>query len=116
MRSTYHIAVVVLLGFLVAAGVSAAQGGPVDFQEETHFRCYIVSQQTPEPEEAVTLTDQFLKNVTLTVDEPLQFCVPTSKNRAEIEQPEEHLTMYRAPQELVPHLTVFTEDQFGLRR
>jgi hypothetical protein len=51
----------------------------------------------------------------LTVDEPLQFCAPTSKNGAEILEPEEHLTMYAAPQELTPHLTVFTEDQFGAR-
>jgi hypothetical protein len=95
---------------LVAAPVSAQQ--PTD---ENHFRCYIVSQQTPEAAETVVLTDQFAVDQTLTVDEPLQFCAPTSKEGLEIEEPEEHLTMYGAPRELVPHLIVETEDQFGLR-
>ncbi len=87
----------------------------MDFEKDTHFRCYIVSQQTPEPAKAVTLSDQFIEEAMLTVDEPLQFCAPTSKNGAEILEPAEHLTMYAAPQELTPHLTVFTEDQFGAR-
>jgi hypothetical protein len=52
---------------------------------------------------------------TLTVDEPLQFCAPTSKDGLPILEPEEHLTMYGAAIELTPHLRVFTEDQFGLR-
>src|SRR5262249_53734860 len=34
----------------------------VDFELETHFRCYIVSQQTPQPATPVALTDQFLEN------------------------------------------------------
>ncbi len=87
----------------------------VNLERETHFRCYIVSQQTPEPANTVTLEDQFIPEATLTVDEPLQFCAPTSKNGLEIEQPEEHLTMYAAAQELTPHLTVSTTDQFGPR-
>ena len=86
----------------------------MNFEGETHFRCYIVSEQTPEPAETVTLTDQF-QSETLTVDEPLQFCAPTSKDGAPIEKPEEHLTMYGAARELVPHLTVSTTDQFGPR-
>src|SRR6266508_3429385 len=96
------------------AAVPSAQAR-VPFERETHFRCYIVSQQTPQAAETVTLSDQFLRNVTLTVDEPLQFCAPTSKNGLPIEEPEEHLTMYGAAVELTPHLTVFTEDQFGAR-
>jgi hypothetical protein len=99
-------------GLLVMA--QPAQAQRVDFEEETHFRCYIVSEQTPEPARTVTLEDQFLEAI-LSVDEPLQFCAPTSKEGLEIEQPEEHLTMYGAPRPLEPDLTVFTEDQFGLR-
>lgn len=110
-----RVGAVALLGLLLAIGVSTAQGGRVNFEKETHFRCYIVSQQTPEPAETVTLSDQFLKDVTLTVDEPLQFCAPTSKNGLPIEEPEEHLTMYGAAHELAPHLRVFTKDQFGPR-
>jgi len=67
-----------------------------------HFRCYIISQQTPRPATSVTLKDQFLEDVTLTIDEPLQFCAPTSKNGLEIEEPEEHLTMYGAAANLSP--------------
>jgi hypothetical protein len=75
----------------------------------------VVSKQTPEPAKTVTLSDQFIPDATLTVDEPLQFCAPTSKDGAEILEPEEHVAMYAANQELTPHLTVFTEDQFGAR-
>jgi hypothetical protein len=114
-RNWYRIAVQALLGVILAVAVPTAWAQPVDFEEEIHFRCYIVSQQTPEPAETVTLRDQFIREATLTVDEPLQFCAPTSKNGADILEPEEHLTMYAAPQELTPHLTVSTEDQFGLR-
>jgi hypothetical protein len=53
--------------------------------------------------------------LTLTVDEPLEFCAPTSKDGLPILRPEEHLTMYGAAAELTPHLTVFTEDQFDAR-
>jgi hypothetical protein len=114
-RNWYRLAVQALLGAILAVAVPTAWGQPVDFEEETHFRCYIVSQQTPKPAETVTLSDQFLEDVALTVDEPLQFCAPTSKNGVAIEEPEEHLTMYAAPQELTPHLIVETEDQFGER-
>jgi hypothetical protein len=113
-RTTRRAAVLALLALLVSIGISSAQAGRVNFEKETHFRCYIVSQQTPEPAETVTLSDQFL-DATLTVDEPLQFCAPTSKNGLPIEKPEEHLTMYGAPHELSPHLKVSTEDQFGTR-
>jgi hypothetical protein len=113
-RRWYRVAVQVLLGVILAVAVPTAWAQKVDFEEETHFRCYIVSQQTPAPARTVTLKDQF-QTATLTVDEPLQFCAPTSKDGATIEEEEEHLTMYGAARELVPHLTVVTEDQFGPR-
>jgi hypothetical protein len=105
-----------LFTVLLAIAVSTAWAQrPVDLAEETHFRCYIVSQQTPRSATSVTLSDQFLQNVTLTVDEPLQFCAPVSKNGLPIEEPEEHLTMYGVAANLSPHLIVETEDQFGPR-
>jgi hypothetical protein len=113
-RTSSRVAALAVLGLLLMVAVPTAQAR-VDFEKETHFRCYIVSEQTPAPATEVTLSDQFIEDATLTVDEPLQFCAPTSKNGAEILEPEEHLTMYAAPQELTPHLTVFTEDQFGER-
>ncbi len=113
-RRWYRIAVQALVGLILVVGVPSAQAQPVDFEEETHFRCYIVSRQTPAPATTVTLKDQF-QTATLTVDEPLEFCVPTSKNGLPIEQPEEHLTMYGAATELTPHLLVSTIDQFGPR-
>jgi hypothetical protein len=99
---------------IVSSGTYVA-AQPVDFEKETHFRCYIVSKQTPQPATPVTLTDQFLQKVPIEVDEPLQFCAPTSKNGVEIEEPEEHLTMYGAAANLTPHLIVETVDQFGPR-
>lgn len=116
-KSLSLLGIVGLLGLLVlgAPSVSAQQGGGVDFQRETHFRCYVVSSQTPEPANTVTLDDQFQSPTELTVDEPLEFCAPTSKNGETVRVPEEHLTMYAAPQELSDHLLVHTEDQFGER-
>jgi hypothetical protein len=114
-RTWYRIAVQALLGVILAVAVPTAWAQRVNFERETHFRCYIVSQQTPQPATTVTLTDQFLKDVTLDVDEPLQFCAPTSKDGLPIEEPEEHLTMYGAAANLTPHLIVKTMDQFGLR-
>ena len=111
---SHRIALLSLLGLLVVIVAPAAQGQQVKFERETHFRCYIVSEQTPAPARTVTLEDQFLQ-ATLSVDEPLQFCAPTSKEGLEIREPEEHLTMYGAARPLEPDLTVFTEDQFGLR-
>jgi hypothetical protein len=110
----------------VAAACDTESTGPVaidppafshlfEFEEETHFRCYIVSKQNPDTAVTVVLDDQFQVNDTVTVDEPLQFCAPTSKNEEEILAPQEHLTMYVAEEELVPHLLIETEDQFGVR-
>jgi hypothetical protein len=116
MKKTSSLIVLVgLFGLAIGVTAQTGQAQPVRFDRETHFRCYIVSEQTPAPATTVTLEDQFLGPTTLTVDEPLQFCAPTSKDGLEIREPEEHLTMYGAPQELTPHLIVSTEDQFGLR-
>jgi hypothetical protein len=118
-HNSYRPATRMLVCGLVAFAVPTAFAqGPrpkVDFEEETHFRCYIVSQQTPQPATSVTLDDQFLQDVPLEIDEPLQFCAPVSKNGLPIEEPEEHLTMYAAAANLETHLTVDTQDQFGLR-
>jgi hypothetical protein len=98
---------------LIAAPVSAQP--PSD---ENHFRCYIVSQQTPQPAATITLEDQF--NVddpqTTMVGEPVMFCPPTAKTVGEetfpIEDEEEHYTLYTAPDEAEPR-TVLITDQFG---
>jgi hypothetical protein len=86
----------------------------VDFENETHFRCYIVSRQTPQPADTAILADQFLTD-TVRIDEPLQLCAPTSKDGAAILDTTEHLTIYGAQDSLAPHLIVSTEDQFGER-
>jgi hypothetical protein len=104
-----------LTAFGLLAIAQPAQAQRVDFEKETHFRCYTISKQTPGPAHLVTLDDQFLPPTTLSVDEPEMFCPPTSKNGLEIEEPEEHLTAYNAPYPLEPDLNVSTEDQFGPR-
>jgi hypothetical protein len=114
-RSVFRIALPALLGVMLTAAIPSASAQPVDFFRETHFRCYIVSQQTTQPATAVTLSDQFNENVPLEIDEPLQFCAPVSKEGLPIEAPEEHLTMYGAAANLVPHQIIDTEDQFGPR-
>jgi len=118
MKSLWHrmpiLAPLVILGAIlafVASNVFAA----VDFVKETHFRCYIVSNQTPAAPQTVILDDQFMPPTTVSIDEPLEFCPPTSKNGATIEDPEEHLTMYAASIPLPQALSVRTQDQFGLR-
>jgi hypothetical protein len=112
-RKSLRLLALAAFGLLVLAQPVQAQR--VDFEEETHFRCYTVSNQTPEPANLVTLDDQFRPPTTLSVDEPELFCPPTSKNGLEIEEPEEHLTTYNAPAPLEPDLSVSTEDQFGPR-
>jgi len=123
MRTRFS-AIVGVLGVCVAA-CDSQRTGPitadlttplqVDLDLETHFRCYIVSRQTPDTAVTVVLSDQFIASDTVTIDEPLQFCAPTSKNGLAVLAPEEHLTMYAANRDLVPHLIVSTEDQFGPR-
>jgi hypothetical protein len=104
---------VVALALVGLAGSASAQ--PSFFEEETHFRCYVVGNQTPAPAQNVTLSDQFIRGAQLSIDEPLLFCPPTSKNALPIEEPDEHLTVYGAALELSNHLIVQTEDQFGPR-
>jgi hypothetical protein len=115
MNPILHRIVIPTVLAVLAVALPSAWAGRVDFERETHFRCYIISQQTPQAPTTVTLTDQFLSNVTLTVNEPLQFCAPVSKNGLPILEPEEHLTMYGAAANLVPHLIISTQDQFGVR-
>jgi hypothetical protein len=114
-RKWHRFTPLALLGLFLIVAVPMAQAQPVDFEEETHFRCYTISNQMPEPANLVTLDDQFLPPTTLSVDEPELFCPPTSKNGLPIEEPEEHLTTYNAPAPLEPDLMVSTEDQFGPR-
>ena len=59
-RKWHRFTPLALLGLLLIVAVPMAQAQPVDFEEETHFRCYTVSNQTPEPANLVTLDDQFL--------------------------------------------------------
>jgi hypothetical protein len=112
-RKSLRLLALAAFGLLVMAQPAHAQR--VDFEKETHFRCYTISNQTPEPANPVTLDDQFLPPTMLSVDEPELFCPPTSKNGLEIEEPDEHLTTYNAPSPLEPDLDVSTEDQFGPR-
>jgi hypothetical protein len=114
-KPSIGVALLGLVGLSLALVVPAAHAQSGRFERETHFRCYTISKQTPEPAKTVTLRDQFMGPLTLTVDEPLEFCAPTSKDGLPILRPEEHLTMYGAAAELTPHLMVFTEDQFGAR-
>jgi hypothetical protein len=109
---------------IVLAGVSLvvliATPAPAPAQppsRENHFRCYVISQQTPQPAVAVTLEDQFMTEpVPTTVGEPVLFCVPTEKTVGEevfpIENEEEHFTLYNAPATATPQ-DVFVTDQFG---
>jgi hypothetical protein len=93
---------------------TAAQGPP---SRENHFRCYIVSQQTPQPAETVTLDDQFTTAPeSVTVGEPVMVCAPTAKTHGEqvfpIEDEELHYTLYDAPSVASPR-NVLVTDQFG---
>ena len=112
---------VMLFGLTVATGllfvatpVAIGQAQPID---ENHFRCYIVSQQTPQPAEAITLEDQFTTApVPVMVGEPVMFCVPTAKTAGTvvfpIEDEQEHFTLYTAPSTATPR-DVLISDQFG---
>jgi hypothetical protein len=107
------------LGVLVTIGVANAQGGRVDLFG-THWRCYIISQQTPQPAVTVSLEDQFFpEGVSVDVSTPLQFCAPASKQTdlqagpLPVPEEETHLTMYLAPHVLAPNLQIDTRDQFG---
>jgi hypothetical protein len=97
--------------------VGAAPASAQPPSDENHFRCYIVSQQTPQPAVAITLDDQFTDGPFATmVGEPVFFCPPTAKTVGTttfpIEDEEEHYTFYTAPAPATPR-TVLITDQFG---
>lgn len=98
---------------LVGSGVALGQGPPGD---ENHFRCYIISQQTPQPAESITLDDQFTSEpVSTLVGEPVMVCAPTAKVHGEAEFPIEneelHYALYPAPAPASPR-NVLVTDQF----
>jgi hypothetical protein len=112
LRLGIALTAVSLLVLIVTPGRAPAQP-----PSENHFRCYIVSQQTPQPAAAITLDDQFTTEPQdVTVGEPVMFCPPTEKTVDEevfeIEDEEEHYTLYPAPGVAEPQ-TVFVSDQFG---
>lgn len=92
---------------MASLGAVAPAYGQGPGQDENHFRCYIVSQQTPQPAATVTLEDQFTDGPeTVTVGEPVWFCPPTAKTvggeEFPIEDEQEHYTFYTAPSEAAP--------------
>jgi len=106
---------------LVGGSVLLLAGAPAPAQppskEKNHFRCYIVSQQTPQAAETITLEDQFTTEPeSVTVGEPVMVCAPTEKTVGEdvspIEDEEEHYTLYSAPGVASPR-SVLVTDQFG---
>lgn len=109
------------LAGLVFAGASAPAKPPAKPPAgpsgENHFRCYIVSQQTPQPAQTVTLEDQFTTAPeTVSVGEPVMFCPPAEKTIGgevfPIEDEQQHYTLYTAPSEAAPR-TVLVTDQFA---
>ena len=102
------------LALLLVGGAPAPAQPP---SKENHFRCYVVSQQTPQAAETITLEDQFTSvPATVTVGEPVMVCAPTAKTVGgvtfPIEDEEEHFTLYNAPGVAVPR-SVLVTDQFG---
>ena len=106
---------------IVGAAILLVRGTPVPAQQpsdENHFRCYIVSQQTPQPAATITLEDQFNEDApqTVSVGEPVMICAPTAKTvegeEFPIEDEEEHYTLYTAPGVASPR-SVLVTDQFG---
>ncbi len=105
---------------LVGAAILLVGGAPAPAappSDENHFRCYIVSQQTPQAAETITLDDQFTTTpVTVTVGEPVMVCAPTAKTVGgetfPIEDEEEHFVLYSAPDVAAPR-SVLVTDQFG---
>jgi hypothetical protein len=118
-QTTPRFAKLALAGLIAAVGIlctsSIAFGqGRVD---EQHFRCYIISSQTPQPAQAITLDDQFTSGPMSTmVGEPVMFCPPTVKTvgaeEFPIEDEQEHYALYNAPGVAAPR-TVLVTDQFG---
>jgi hypothetical protein len=110
------LGLVVAVGLLlVGSGVALGQPGPGVFQN--HFRCYIVSSQTPQPAEAVTLEDQFNVDtpVSTLVGEPVMICPATEKTVGEVTFPfeeEQHYALYPAPGPAIPR-NILVTDQFN---
>lgn len=105
---------------LVGAAILLVGGAPAPAappSDKNHFRCYIVSQQTPQAAETITLDDQFTTApVTVTVGEPVMVCAPTAKTVGgetfPIDDEEEHFVLYNAPDVAAPR-SVLVTDQFG---
>src|SRR5262245_26679863 len=100
-RSLYRGLVPALIGIsMLFVGGTPAPAQPIS--KQNHFRCYIVSQQTPQPSATVTLQDQFnTAPQTVTVGAPVMVCAPTAKTVAGVTFPianeEQHFVMYNAP-------------------
>jgi hypothetical protein len=117
MQRRIHLGIALALvgvTVLLVAGAPAPAAPPTD---QNHFRCYIVSQQTPQPAQTVTLDDQFTNGpVTVAVGEPVMFCAPTAKTVGTqvfpIEDEQEHYTLYNAPGVASPR-SVLVSNQFG---
>ncbi|HEX9287191.1 MAG TPA: hypothetical protein VF999_08000 [Thermoanaerobaculia bacterium] len=121
-RDARRVARLALFGLIVAVGVLLVGPGVALGQgrrvAQNHFRCYIISSQTPQPAESITLEDQFNVGtpVSTLVGEPVMFCPPTEKTVGEqtfpIEEEEEHYALYPAPALASPR-NVLVTDQFG---
>jgi hypothetical protein len=107
--------VLVGMAILIIGAVGAQAAPPSD---QNHFRCYIVSQQTPQAGQTITLEDQFNEGdpQTVIVGEPVMICTPTEKtvgeDVSEIEDENEHFVLYNAPDEAEPRIVLVT-NQFG---
>ena len=117
MKRRTAVGIALAVCAVASLGTVAPAYGQGQGQDENHFRCYIVSQQTPQPAATVTLEDQFTDGPeTVTVGEPVFFCPPTAKTVGDetfpIEDEDEHYTFYTAPSEAAPR-NVFVTNQFA---
>ena len=102
---------------MASLGAVAPAYGQGPGQDENHFRCYIVSQQAPQPAQTITLEDQFTTAPEqVTVGEPVMVCPPSAKTIGDdvfpIEDEDRHYTLSTAPSEASPR-TALVADQFG---
>jgi hypothetical protein len=105
-----------LVGVLVllVAGAPAPAQPPAN---EIHFRCYIVSQQTPQAAATITLEDQFrTEPETVTVGEPVNGLRADYEDgrRGDVRArgEEGHFVLYNAPGVATPR-SVLVTDRFG---